>query len=397
MPIQYNSSMIKVTPSVLFGDATTNAETLGAFWDASLKRLYVALHSGGSKWLRKIDYSNPLFPAGSNWAVSDASFIDASGAVFDGNLSMFTVDHAAGYAYTFRNVGNGATTYYNLVRISLINDIVEYSNLASPVEYKQIVSVVTRNEFMYMVVIDAYDNTFFLKFDFSSATWDTITGVTIPWVNVSSNIPFYYTQNSINAVVGMSIDTNGDIILYYDVVNIAEKYDGNDLSFKGVTSFSNSDTAIVFSGAGIIFKIKNAVNNAGGGLTLLRYVDYSTETVSTTKSIFSYSDRTIYVGEPSVVTLHFKAYDDFGLEMNTLIGANVKFEILTGRGTLDANDSALSTSSDPASFRNYSNIPLHRAVTVPLDINGEATCYFQSARTTASVLIQDLVRVRFPG
>ena len=377
----------------------------GAAWNRNLTKLYYTVYDSVAAFNLKnryIDFTNPVIPTFNDWVASD---YPADSATLNGHpTSISSYNGGDNSIYTLYPTDSAADTTYRITRTLLTNDTQSTADKAftlSPTTGK-IVSVLMDGVAMYILAQQASGSTYctLCKVDLSTTTWSVSPIAPTGNLALLAETTLYtqdLTGETASLPIGLYLDVDGEVVLVYDSdVDKLEKYDWVNLDYLGIAQYpysGSSDKSIFFGEAGVLYRL----SSDGANVTLNRYVDHATQVVEPTKSYISFDERQIKVGEDDVVTLQFHALDGFGLPATAAEGRNAKFEVITSRGAIDSNDVGLSLDPSPATFRNISGIPINRTLLVPIDASGVATCYLQSARTTTSTLIQDTIKVTFPG
>jgi hypothetical protein len=382
----------------------------GAAWNTGLTKLYYQVYddtNDNNIQERYIDFTNPVVPTFGSIVASSYS---PTSATLDGSpVNVFAFAPTSGMdsedaIYSLVPTDDAADTTYVIRKIGLVSNTPRYGSkqFTLPTSTSKIKGIAINGSYMYVLtqVASTGNETYICKIDLSSLTWNLVFAIPVQIIPVEEQTSLY-TQDVLGSAVlppiGVYIDALGNVCVVYDSdKDIIEKYEGSTLSYLGQTSFAYagaSNKSIMFAFKGVMYRI----TSDGADVRLIRYVDHATQVVEPTRSFISYDNRQIFVGENEVVTLLFNAIDGFGLPVTTAEGRNVKFEVITSRGAIDGNDVGLSSSSDPSSFRTITGIPIHRLLLSELNASGVATCYLQSARTTTTTLVQDTIKVTYPG
>jgi hypothetical protein len=361
----------------------------GVFRDASTPSQF--------NW-KKIDVTNPGSPAVSTWTVTDTS--QPSNQTSNAHGNGFFYDAASGFVY-----GVYMTTAPKLcvMRINLATGLVEYSSkelLLTGISADWVMPVLgvalTPAADLVVLVGGAAGAVRICKWNLSllSGTWSTSSTITSNATSTVFNSVKFGTQPTPSS--GLTLAADGNLLVFYDSNDSASKYLATDLSFSGSTAFPVSDLGTAFSRNGYIYQTNGAFFDTSSNLVISKWLDRSTAVVSQDKSIVSMTDRIVQVGESISLPVTLKAKDGFGAPMTALSGAVCRFSVVTNRGTIDTDDAALSLSS-VGPFRDGNNVPLSRQVDATFDGSGQATAYFQSARTSSLQSIEDVVRITYPA
>lgn len=408
MAIQFATTVLTIPRNLVLTGGEPAANFLGAFFDSVGNQLYVvatpAAGSGPVYW-RRIDISNPLAPTGNAWAPTNTVHPSESGSSDTlADQNMFYHDVASGFVYFVYNDSAGDGMHAFLGRVNLSTGLTEFGG-------KQLLSAQGALAFDNPIRgLAVTGGNVFVVHEITGGEWriskyalSAFTFTTTPdnaaigtgnGVNALIRMQPLSNLQSSNIPVGLTVASDGKLLVFYDDSNRVEKYNATTLLYEGVTTWSASDISCVFERGGFLWTLNDVV--ATENIVLTRWFDASTNVISREKSRFVLPDRVVYVGEIDSVAIQFHARDDFGAPMTTLSGQTCRFEIVTNRGIIDADDAALSLSSTQSTFRNSSGVPLTRQLVVPFNGSGIATAYFQSVRTAGEQFVLDQIRIDYP-
>lgn len=412
MAIEFASTTLTITRSLVMTGAETSGVIQAAFLDDTSNNLYIVASADSGVapfYWRRIDISNPLAITGNDWTPSNMSipaatdtgdvdtletqqlmFLDISTGVVWLVLSRNNVGEPAYHTMIGQiNLGTGVVTYGTLQILSTTGTLVS----GNPVR-----GVVKSGNFLYYIAQEASGAWTLTKTDVTAQSFvgspPAIPTGTATGVSATASVPLLGYALDQATPVGMTLSADGKLLVYYDSKNKVEKYT-TSLVFEGTTEWTSTDIGAMFFRNGFIWSLNN-FNNINENLTLNRWLDGSTNVVSSEKSVYLTTERVVNIGENTSLPITFKAKDGFGAPLTGVAGQLVRFSIVTARGVIDDNDSALATASI-GPFRDGSNIPINRLLTVALNSNAEATVYFQSARNAGGYLdIADTVRIEYP-
>jgi hypothetical protein len=387
----------------LIAAGSTQFHMGGVFADESFSNLYFrVVGNNNTFYAKKVNITDPANPVITDWTLTNTTV--ANSASMGNNMCY---DMVGGYAYQVSGVSQS-----HLVRINLSSGQVEFgprfdTNL---IALNEIWGVFKDGDVLYIhgkATIDQSVRFVVFKYDMSGPfTWysaPTSAAATFPLISRATTTAGAAANLDSH---GMVRAADGHLLVFRRTLSTVEKYSKDDLSLIGAAEWTkqggNSTSSYYtdvshFTRGGYIYSLSFNFNslNAQSNVTVYKYLDESTGTVSSSRSRLLIDDRLVKVGEDDVVTMQFQLKDEFGASATALQGLPCRFAIMTNRGTLDGDDAALSASPN-GPWRGAGNVPLTRQVDVTVGPNGEATCYFQSARESTADSVYDVVKVSYP-
>lgn len=398
MAIEYNDSTVTINRIHIAPGSEAGAfDILGAFLDSSASGLHVISREASNEsniYRRRIDLSNPLVPTSADWLISGAIVFDSSDTedvLKDRNILYYD---------------SGSDTVWQLALQTGVFGVTNYNLGSGQVNYAD--KKITGIEQTRSIYVSA-THLFILAFNMATSKWEirkyplaglsystTVWGAALSTLTehtAPATVEVIAAQNLSGTPVGMHVTFDGNLLVFYDGNNIAEKYSAADLSYLGVSAWAASDIGSMFNRNGFTYTLNDI--GSSENLSLVRWLDKSTGVISQAKSIYTIDDRVIYINEAGYATLEFKARDEFGAPIPSLVGKFARFEVVTSRGPIDSNDLALSATT--SNFRDPNGVPLNRSIPVAFDANGVATIYIHASRTSESFVVVDRVRVTYPA
>jgi hypothetical protein len=428
MAIDFTGNSIAIPRANLVLDGSVSGNLVGAFLDGSSTNLYT-LASGGNTthpnneiphFWRRTSIANPHNPESFDWSPSSkayptprSSFGSPGDPIKDNQLFAYDPNTHTAYAIAHApQLTSAGVLPMRIMRVNLATNEVHYSiekfrNADGIYPYLPINLTVSGGNLYFFSNRNWFSGASYYnvslfrlcKLPLSSITWQTtfvVDNTASGWFNFNAEVAPLGSLQFAQRPRGIVSTVDGNIVLLYgnSEYTVVEKYDAATLAYIGSTPWVGGNIAAVIQRGGYFWAISDT-SSPGSDFVLTQWVDNSTGMLEQSRSRIWSDDRPLYVGEAGYTTIKFQGLDGFGVPVSNLAGQMVRFDVMTNRGIVDADDLALSTT--PGNFRDYNGTPLTRSVVAPFDANGIATIYAQSARRSQSAVVTDIVGATYPA